>query len=116
MISEIGGVSGAGSVSRYPGSRKRQVYRALRSQFGGESVRPPPPRCVECDDSLEIPDDDGVTRPCPWCTTDSQDGGDVSDKKKAARIIPDRPAKSAPPRGALRSVSLESLSQKRADS
>ncbi len=33
--SEAVGVSGAGSVSRIPGSRKRQVSRALRSRFGG---------------------------------------------------------------------------------
>ena len=26
------------------------------------------PFCVECDDSRVIPDDDGVTRACPWCT------------------------------------------------
>lgn len=26
--------------------------------------------CVECDDSREIPDDDGTTLPCPWCTTE----------------------------------------------
>lgn len=77
QISRVGRRGGvlvlaSGAVASYAGAR----WYVRRSRQGAAQASREGPPCVECDDNRAIPDDDGVTRPCPWCVTESQLGGD----------------------------------------